>query len=238
MRYLLIDERMRDIEKQTLKRLGYNLIEVKKNNKIYPEISSHVDIFACKIENKIIVEKYLYNTLKKELKEDTIILGDSVVKASYPNDIAYNVCTFGKKAIHNFKYTDSQIINELKNKEFELIDVKQGYSNCSIVVIDENSVIINDRGLYQTLKNKGLDILFLDYVPDIKLYNENGTYSQMNGFMGGAISRIGENIIVFGDLNKIDYEGQIRDFITKKNLKIIEFIGADVVDYGGVVEIN
>ena len=64
----MIDERMRSIEKETLKGLGYELIEIKKNTKIYPEISSHVDIFACKVKNKIIAEKYTYDILKNKLK--------------------------------------------------------------------------------------------------------------------------------------------------------------------------
>ena len=78
--------------------------------------------------------------------------------------------------------------------------------------------------------------MFLDYIPDIKLFDENGEYSQKNGFIGGAISRIDENIVVFGDLDKIDYYGNIRNFIESRNLKIIDFEGLDVVDYGGVIE--
>ena len=41
---------------------------------------------------------------------------------------------------------------------------------------------------------------------------------------------------VFGDLNKIDSDGKIRTFITKKNLDIIEFKGLDIIDYGGLLE--
>ena len=59
--YLIIDEKMRKIEKDTLKKMGYKLIEIKKNNKVYEEISSHVDIFVCKIGEKIIVEKSQFN---------------------------------------------------------------------------------------------------------------------------------------------------------------------------------
>ena len=117
-----------------------------------------------------------------------------------------------------------------------MINVKQGYSNCSIAVIDENSIILSDKGLYNSLKNRGIDMLFLDYIPNIKLLNENGEYSQKNGFIGGAISRIGDNIVVFGDLDKIDYYCNIRKFIESRNLKIIDFEGLDVVDYGGVIE--
>ena len=100
-----------------------------------------------------------------------------------------------------------------------------------------NSIILNDKGLYNSLNDSGLNILFLDYMPDIKLLNENGNYSEMNGFIGGAIARIDDNIIVFGDLNKIDTYSKIRKFIISKNLKIIEFETLDVIDYGGLIEI-
>lgn len=235
MKYLLIDERMRDVEKQTLKNLGYELIEIKKSTNVYPEISSHVDIFACKVKDKIVVEKHIYDILKNKFKRK-IIKGDSTVQNVYPNDINYNVCIVGNKAIHNFKYTDSKIISELNKNNFELINVKQGYSNCSIVVIDENSIILSDKGLYNSLKNRGIDMLFLDYIHNIKLLNENGEYSQKNGFIGGAVSRIGDNIVVFGDLDKIDYDGKIKGFIKKRNLNIIDFKRLDVIDYGGVIE--
>lgn len=238
MKYLIIDERMRDIEKRTLQRLGYELIEIKKSKKVYSEISSHVDIFACKVKNKIIAEKHVYDILKNKLKKYIIIQGNSVIQNVYPKDINYNVCIVGNKAIHNFKYTDSQIVQELKKNNFELINVKQGYSNCSIVVIDENSIILNDKGLYNSLKDSGLNILFLDYMPDIKLLNEKGNYSEMNGFIGGAIARIDDNIVVFGDLNKVDNKSYIRKFIEKKNLNIIDFSGLDVIDYGGIIEVK
>ena len=74
-------------------------------------------------------------------------------------------------------------------------------------------------------------------MPDIKLLNENGKYSEMNGFIGGAIARIDDNIIVFGDLNKVDNKSYIRKFIEKKNLNIIDFSGLDVIDYGGIIEV-
>ena len=238
MKYLIIDERMRDIEKQTLQRLGYELIEIKKSKKVYSEISSHVDIFACKVKNKIIAEKHVYDILKNKLKKYIIIQGNSVIQNVYPKDINYNVCIVGNKAIHNFKYTDSQIVQELKKNNFELINVKQGYSNCSIAVIDENSIILNDKGLDNSLKDSGLNILFLDYMPDIKLLNEKGNYSEMNGFIGGAIARIDDNIVVFGDLNKVDNKSYIRKFIEKKNLNIIDFSGLDVIDYGGIIEVK
>lgn len=235
---LIIDERMRQIEKEKLKELGYGLIEIKQSEKVYREISSHVDIFTCKIGEKLIVEPSQYNYIKNQLQvENEVEQGNESIEEKYPFDIKYNVCTIGKKALHNFDYTDSKIKEELKNQGYELINTTQGYTNCSIAVIDENSAIVTDKGLYKILQKHDIDVLYVQYELDIKLLNNNG-YSTRKGFIGGAISRIDNNIIVFGDLNKIDQKGQMRKFIEKRNLNIIEFIGLDVIDYGGIIEIK
>ena len=157
------------------------------------------------------------------------------IQEKYPFDIKYNVCTIGKKAIHNFQYTDSKLKQELINDEYELINTTQGYTNCSIAVIDSNSAIVSDKGLYKILKFHGIDTLLVENNLDIKLLNGE-KYSNKKGFIGGCMARLGKSIIVFGDLNKIDSDGKIRTFITKKNLDIIEFKGLDIIDYGGLLE--
>lgn len=232
MKYLIIDERMRNIEKEELKKLGYELLEIKQSEEVYQEISAHVDIFACKAGDKVIVEPTQYVNMPRL---SNLEQGIDNVEAEYPFDIKYNVCTIGKKAIHNFKYTDKKIQQELIKNGYELIQTTQGYTNCSIAVIDEKSAIVTDKGLCKILESLNIDVLFLDYEPDIKLLNKFG-YSNKNGFIGGAITRIENNIIVFGDLSKIDNNNEIREFIQKRNLNIIEFNGLDVIDYGGIVE--
>lgn len=236
--YLIIDERMRKNEKEKLKQLGYNLIETQKNKNVYEEISSHVDIFTTKIGDKLIVESSIYELLKQKVSENyNIIEGQQKVEKKYPYDIKYNVCLIGSKALHNFEYTDDKIKEELKKQGYELINTTQGYTNCSIAVIDDNSAIVTDKGLYKILQKHNIDVLYLDYQPDIKLLTSNG-YSKRNGFIGGAISRVGENIIIFGDLNKIDKNEKIRKFILSKKINIIDFEGLDVIDYGGIVLLN
>lgn len=234
---LIIDERMRQIEKEKLKELGYKLIEIKQSEKVYQEISSHVDIFACKIGEKLIVEPTQYDNIKRQLQcEGVIEKGQETIENKYPFDIKYNVCVIGKKAIHNFDYTDSKIKEKLQEQGYELISTTQGYTNCSIAVIEENSVIVTDKGLYKILQKHNIDVLYLEYEPDIKLLNKEG-YSKRKGFIGGVISRIEDKVFVSGDLNKIDPNKQIRKFIEKRKLEIIEFNGLDVIDYGGIVRI-
>lgn len=232
---LVIDGRMRKIEKEKLRELGYSLIEIKQSDVLYEEISAHVDIFTCKINNKLIIEPNQYELIKEQfLDNNNVENGKESIEKNYPYDIKYNVCTIGKKALHNFEFTDLKVKEELIEQGYELINTAQGYTNCSIAVIDDNSAIVTDKGLYKILQKHNVDVLHLEYEPDIKLLTNTG-YSNQKGFIGGAMSRIDNNIIIFGDLSKIDKDEKIRKFILAKDLDIIEFKGLNVIDYGGIV---
>ena len=231
---LIIDNRIRSIEKQKLKEMGYELIELKTIQDVYEEISSHVDIFACKVGEQIIIEPTQYENISKY--NTKLICGAEKLKGNYPEDIKYNVCIIGKKAIHSLDYTDSILKQQLINKGYELINTSQGYTNCSIAVIDDNSAIVTDKGLYKILTFHGIDTLYVNKKLDIKLLKGNN-YSNKRGFIGGCISKVSNKIIVFGDLNKIDENGKIRKFIKNKQKEIVEFKGLDVIDYGGLIEI-
>ena len=235
---VIIDNRLRKIEKEKLKELGYKLIEINATTNVYPEISSHVDIFTCKIEEKIIVEPTQYqNILKYDIPTKIdIVKGQERIQCKYPFDIKYNVCIIGKKAIHNFQHTDLKLKQVLLDKGYELINTTQGYTNCSIAVINDNSAIVSDKGLYKILKFHGIDTLLIEDNIDIKLLSKE-KYSNKRGFIGGCISKLGDAIIVFGDLDKIDINGKIRAFILSKKVNMIEFKGLDVIDYGGLIEI-
>ena len=233
-KYIIIDNRMRKIEKDYLKSLGYKLIELPKNDSVYEEISSHTDIFVFKIDNTIISEPSVYDLLNKKII--SVIKGEKIVESKYPLDIPYNVCIIGNYAIHNFKYTSKKVIEILIDKGYININTKQGYTNCSIAVIDDNSIIINDKGLYKELSKFNFNILYIEDELDIKLLCNN-KYSKKRGFIGGCITRVDNKIIVFGDLNKIDAHGKIRKFIQSRKLQIIDFKTLDVIDYGGVVVI-
>ena len=241
-KYVLVDFRMRKEEKDYIKSLGYNIKEVSYNIDLYDEIAAHVDISYLKIGDRIITSPDRFVELSKIVECN---VGKTELSSKYPNDIAYNVCIMGENAIHNFKYTDTVVKEILINQEYNLIDVNQGYTKCSIAVIDDKSCITSDIDVAKKLIDNGIDVLFV-YEPDIKLLkrtNPNETmqsrmffeYSDMQGFIGGAMTRIGDEVILFGDVNKLLNKDKIISFIKNKGLKFKWFEGLDVIDYGSTV---
>lgn len=244
----IADFRMRSIEKEYIKSLGYGLIENKYNSNVYDEISSHIDIHYLEVKDKLVVSKCAVNRMKSELEDIDYITGDAEIGNEYPLDIPYNVCIMGNKAIHNFKYTDKKVIELLDKYGYTKINVEQGYTKCSIAVIDDNSCITSDIGIAKVLIDKGIDVLLVSE-PDIYLLkrtntsvvDENKMYfekSNMQGFIGGAMARIKGNIVVFGDVDKFINSRKIREFIEKRGLNIVDFKGLDIIDYGSVVVID
>jgi len=243
IKYAVVDFRMRKIEKEYIKSLGYEIIENGFNLNTYDEISAHTDIYYLKVGDMVFSSPEKKGALPFNTVSCTTHIG-----SKYPEDVPYNVCIVGKNAVHNFKYTDNIIKFYLQRHDYNLIQVEQGYSNCSTVVLDDNSCITSDIGIAKALMDAGIDTLFVNE-PDIKLKRRINTAfkedscmrfenSDMQGFIGGAMTRIGDTVIVFGDIENLVNSNKIRKFIEKKGLKLHWFEGLDVVDYGGVLEVN
>lgn len=243
MKYAIIDFRMRGIEKEYIRSLGYELIENDFNLDVYDEISAHVDIYYLKVGRVLFAAPE-----KVEKLQIASTYGVAHVGEKYPLDVPYNVCIVGNNAIHNFKYTDEVVKTYLINKGYRLIDVGQGYARCSTFPLDENSCITSDIGIARALIDSGLDVLYVSE-PDVKLKTRTNKIfikqsqmsfkdSDMQGFIGGAMARFGDTVVLFGDINNLINGSKIRAFIEKKGLKFHHFEGLDVVDYGGVIEVN
>ena len=225
---IIIDSRMRNEEKEYLKNYG-ELIEIECQDCVYDEISAHPDIFFCKINDQIFQAPNL--KLEKQLKTQK---GSSSVGKQYPDDVKYNICQIGKKIIHNFKYTDSLVNDYINSIGLEKINIKQGYTKCSIAVTSENSCITSDEGIYKTLQKENIDVLLLrDEI--IHLQDKNKNITNMNGFIGGSSCIIDNKFILFGDSDKLNSKSKLVDFLNKQKLELIDFKNLEIIDYGGVI---
>ncbi|MBR4892852.1 MAG: hypothetical protein IKZ35_02595 [Clostridia bacterium] len=194
-------------------------------------INTHPDMTLCPLFNGDVVvspESYSYYSKLSSFGLN-IIKGETTLKKDYPFDIAYNLVILGNKLFHNLKYTDKAVLKYLENKGVEFINVRQGYTKCSTLIVDENSVITCDMGLHKIYQKNMIDSLLISN-NTICINNFN------HGFIGGCGGRISHNTIgFFGDVTKHPDFIKIEEFLTKKNLKFKVLFDTPLFDYGSLI---
>lgn len=177
-------------------------------------IGTHPDLYYCSMSFPGSGEKLFSGDVSK-------------VGSCYPGDCIYNAASTGRFFIHNTKITDPALLKAARDLQMEIIHVKQGYSKCSCVVVDENSIITSDAGIERACRNK-LDCLLVS--PEHVLL-EGYDY----GFLGGASGRLDDTMIFNGDLQAHPDREKIRSFITERGLKIKYFDSYPLTDIGSIV---
>src|SRR5665648_416572 len=129
MSKVYISEDANPLLKEYLSGNNHIIVEIKSTDQVYESISSHPDIFMCKINDEIIQSEY--------------DLG-----YSYPNNVKYNGVQIGKYFIHHTGYTASKLISAVKAADLMTVHVSQGYT-CLLYTSDaadeEDSVDLGGR---------------------------------------------------------------------------------------------
>lgn len=210
---------------------GIEVLSLKPNRYIDRSISSHADISALHLGgNKIIVD-IAQNELSGVLKATgmSVFTTQEPVCGKYPSDVKLNFSIFGDYAVGNFKYADVNLVSLLSDKK--LINVRQGYCNCSTLVINESSIITDDESIHRKILENGVNSLLVTK-GDILL--DGHEY----GFIGGASFKLGRDTVVFfGNIEKHRDCKKIKEFINAQGCSVVCTDEGSLRDIGGVVGI-
>lgn len=195
--------------------LGHSLEPISSNGIVDRGISNHPDIFLCKMG--IDSEAPVYMAAPENLGRH------------YPQDAAFNAACTGKFFIHNLSCTAPQLLQIAKDMNMTLIDVKQGYTKCSIAIVDENSIITYDAGIAKACKQfEDLSVLLIQ--PGYVRLDGYDT-----GFIGGTCGRIGDELIFNGDLSSHPDFAKIIEFTEKRGIKCKWFPEYELTDIGSIL---
>lgn len=193
---------------------------------VYNEVSTHADIHMCQLGLWEKSQLFPGNTKK---------LG-----RNYPGNIIYNAVCTGKYFIHNLRYTDPQLLEAAKlwhetsfpGQPFIKIDVKQGYTRCCCLPVDDSSFITSDRGIARSLEKTGACVLT---IREGNIALPGFDY----GFIGGCAGHIiidGRRTVIFnGNLSSHpDYE-KIAAFIKDRDIDLKFFEDHTLTDIGSIL---
>ncbi len=214
-----------------LERRGIELFYTEENKTVDRAVSNHADLSALYLGDGRIVIDRGQTELISVLKASGFSVSETAVKVggTYPGDCILNHAVTGEYIIGNSKIFDESVkrlCNGLK-----VISVKQGYCKCSVLVVDERSLITDDESVARNVSEKGIDCLLISK-GDVFL--EGHEY----GFIGGASGKISKNeIIFFGDITKHRDYDSIKKFIADRDMDIISF-DFSLTDFGGIIPVK
>lgn len=160
---------------------------------------------------------------------DAHITVDEVeLRNSYPHDIAIDALALDENTlVCRAEYTS----NAVKRGFSRVVDVKQGYTACSVLRLGKRAAITADSGIYRVMNGEGVNTLLIS-PGGIELSGYG------YGFIGGASTVIGDNVYFFGDLSKHPDGEQIAEFCRVNGYKVVDFSGFELSDLGGVRYLN
>lgn len=195
-------------------------------------VSSHPDMLFHHLGgSKMLYYKNADKGVKNRLAEMgfDMIPATHHLKTNYPYDIALNSVRIGSNLFCLQKYTDKVLLDYCENRKIHIINVRQGYSKCSVCVVDEKSIITADKSIAKRAQECSIDTLTIESgFVRLEGYTE--------GFIGGCCGKTDKNKILFvGDLRKHKNYSQMKSFLDKRKIEI-ECIGeGNLNDVGSII---
>lgn len=211
MSVVYISSKANEILKKYLRDTGHKLKEVKGISRMDPAIATHPDVYMCALR-------------------DSVYHGETfLLNPNYPFHAIFNGCSTGKYFIHNLEYTAPGLLEAVRKEGQIELNVKQGYAKCNCVVVDEDSIITADRGIWKVTASAGMNVLLIERSQVIL---EGYPY----GFIGGASGRVGNRIIFNGDVTRHSDYAAIQCFIEERGLEMVYFKEYRLTDIGSIIE--
>lgn len=207
-----------------------------------PRIASHPDLYMCQLG----------------LWSDAgMFFGDpEKLKPVYPEDIIYNAVCTRDYVLHLVEKTDPELMEsivtwrrglmlhpvsgKLSAEETKIIGVRQGYTRCMCLPVDDRSFITSDEGIARPLESQGAKVLLIRN-GHIKLTGFD------HGFIGGTAGNIYVNsssmydqraIVFNGDLSVHPDFKAITEFIKSRNILPVWFEDYALEDIGSILAIE
>lgn len=235
VRHIIIGEKYKVSLNEQIIGLGLEPIWLPDNPCVDERLSGHCDLAAVHLGGeRVLLSEYLRGT---EFAEKLLSLGVSLTfspdpqSKQYPDDAGLNACIIGNCAIYNPKTVSAELAEHFSSTGIRQIPVRQGYTKCSVCVVDEGTVICSDSIIAKKCADSLIDAL---YVPDPKIKLSGFDY----GFIGGAAFKISDDALAFTGNIVSDVKNVIEDFLRRKSVRPVYLSRECVFDIGSAIPLT
>ena len=226
---LILGEKYKNVLNMPLIAQNIEPIWLKCNENVDKRLSGHCDLMAMHLGNSILVVQDGVEINCELINNAEIVPINKPKSNKYPHDAQLNMCIVGDYLIYNPKSADhtvAELINKTK------LTCKQGYTKCSIAVVDERSIITADKKIAAIARNAGLAVL---------LVREDLTALDgfEHGFIGGASFKVNRNEMAFTGIIEDEAERRsIERFLNERGIAVLYLTEYRIFDIGSAIPIT
>lgn len=218
---------------EALQKLGFEVILLPPLPLLPAPVASHPDMLIFQADKRLLTHREYYKIARRQLETicSTACLElafiDEAVGDTYPHDVLFNAATVGNKLICSVNAVSAQIKEYCVHQSKKMINVKQGYTKCSVCIVSDNAIITADRGIASAAKSACIDVLTIS-PGNVSLKGYD------TGFIGGASGGCGDTVYFCGNISTHPDHAAIRDFCASHSKKIVCLGDTPLTDVGTI----
>ena len=229
-KYVISDFRLPKKAQETLESLSFSVIKLPPFERLSPPVASHPDMLIF-FGDEIICHRDYYasntNLIDKisHLSSFPLSLSDEEIDSDYPSDVLFNALPIGKYLFSKESSVSRLIKGYVERKGLTALNVRQGYSRCSVCKISESAAISADASLLSAIAAKGIDTLCI---------SEGGVRLEPydHGFIGGASGFFGDDVFFCGNIELHPDAERIKEFCKKHKKNVVSLSDEELIDVG------
>lgn len=229
VRKIMLGEKYRKVLENALLTHNMQPLWLKCNENVDERLSGHCDLMAAHLGGKHLAVLEDKAAQCEQINNIELLKIIPPEKPVYPHDAKLNFCIVGDKLIYNPKTAEEAAVARLNKVP---VVCKQGYTKCSICVVDENSIITADLGIARLAEAVGIGVLLVDE----KITVLDGFE---HGFIGGASFKINRNEIAFtGIIKDAAQKLRIESFLNDRGISAVYLTEHTLFDIGSAIPIT
>ena len=196
---------------------GIKILSFPDNPNIDKRVAHHSDLsfFFDGIDTLFVAAEFSeYADKLKEFCRNIVVIKKNLSE-KYPEDVLLNCVCVGKNFICNTQTVAKEILSKMRASGYNVINVNQGYTKCSVIPVNKNALITDDESVYSECVKHGIDVL--------KVSKGSVSLNGFDyGFIGGTAGLVSENTILFnGNIKQHQDYKSIELFLEKYSVKVV-----------------
>lgn len=232
MKKVIIDHRLSKKIKSSLSSLGFDLIEMPSFDKLQSPVSAHPDMLMFFAGKRLITHGEYFDVAKEQFNAILsqgyeAILSTEQIHKDYPKDILFNSAEVGSFVFGKEKFASKHILDYCKEQNKSFVNVSQGYTKCSTVVLSDKAIITADKIICTYAQGLGIKVLHINHA-HIRLDGYD------HGFIGGCSGVCDGKVYFTGNVELHPDGKDIIDFCEKQEISPVLLSDEELYDGGSL----